>query len=121
MPERTRLYLTSLRWCSCLVRDRDVVRSYELVGSKWRPNADLSPSRQAHINTDVSVPVTVFNEMLEPYMHGRTRGWRRLHSVFHDGQWFTVYCFSDQADAEQFLKKFGGERFNPAQHGRGSN
>ena len=45
----------------------------------------------------------------------------RGHSVFHDGQWFNVYCFSDQTDAEKFLKKCGGERFDPMQRGKGSN
>jgi hypothetical protein len=42
----------------------------------------------------------------------------RGHSVFHDGQWFSVYCFSDHIDAERFLQRFGGEKFDPAQRGR---
>jgi len=45
----------------------------------------------------------------------------RGHSVFHDDQWFNVYCFSDRADAEKFLQRFGGEKFDPTQRGRGSN
>lgn len=45
----------------------------------------------------------------------------RGHSVVHDGEWFNVYCFSDVADAEKFMKRFGGERFDPKQRGRGAN
>ena len=45
----------------------------------------------------------------------------RGHSVFHDGQWFNVYCFSEVADAQKFLEKFGGEKFDPAQRGKGRN
>jgi hypothetical protein len=37
------------------------------------------------------------------------------HSVFHDGQRFNVYCFSNQADAETFSRRFGGEKFDPNQ------
>jgi hypothetical protein len=45
----------------------------------------------------------------------------RGHSVAHNGQWFNVYCFADAADAEKFRKQFGGEKFNPAQRGKGRN
>jgi hypothetical protein len=45
----------------------------------------------------------------------------RGHSVFHDGQWFNVYCFSHQTDAETFSRRFGGEKFDPNQRGKGSN
>jgi hypothetical protein len=44
----------------------------------------------------------------------------RGHSLFHDKQWFLVYCFSDPADADKFLQRFGGEKFDPKQRGRGS-
>jgi hypothetical protein len=43
------------------------------------------------------------------------------HAVFHDGQWFNVYCFAEAADAEKFLRQFGGEKFDPKQRGKGSN
>lgn len=36
----------------------------------------------------------------------------RGHSVFHDGQWFNVYCFAERADAEKLMQKFGGETFD---------
>jgi hypothetical protein len=45
----------------------------------------------------------------------------RGHAVFHDGQWFNVYCFAVAADAEKFLIRFGGETFDPRQRGKGSN
>jgi hypothetical protein len=45
----------------------------------------------------------------------------RGHAVFHDNQWFNVYCFSDPEHASKFMQRFGGERFDPRQRGRGSN
>lgn len=45
----------------------------------------------------------------------------RGHSVFHEGEWFNVYCFADPADAEKFMERFGGERFDPKQRGKGAN
>ena len=41
--------------------------------------------------------------------------------VRHDGQWFNVYCFAEAADAEKFMARFGGEKFDPRQRGKGSN
>ena len=46
---------------------------------------------------------------------------RRGHCVRHDGQWFNVYCFAAAADAEKFMARFGGEKFDPARRGKGSN
>jgi hypothetical protein len=43
----------------------------------------------------------------------------RGHAVFHDGQWLHVYCFKEPADAELFMRRFGGEKFNPKERGRG--
>lgn len=45
----------------------------------------------------------------------------RGHAVFHDGRWYNVYCFADAADADAFMRRFGGERFDPKQRGKGSN
>ena len=45
----------------------------------------------------------------------------RGHSLFHDKEWFNVSCFSDPADADKFRQRFGGEKFNPAQRGKGAN
>jgi hypothetical protein len=45
----------------------------------------------------------------------------RGHSVVHEGEWFNVYCFADRGDAEKFMQRFGGEKFNPKQRGRGYN
>jgi hypothetical protein len=45
----------------------------------------------------------------------------RGHSLYHDGQWFHVYCFKEPADAQKFLERFGGEKFDPAERGRGAN
>ena len=43
----------------------------------------------------------------------------RGHAVFHEGQWFNVYCFAKPEDAERFHQHFGGEKFNPEHRGRG--
>jgi hypothetical protein len=45
----------------------------------------------------------------------------RGHSVFHENQWWNVYCFAEAADAEKFRLRFGGEPFNPKHRGRGAN
>jgi hypothetical protein len=45
----------------------------------------------------------------------------RGHCVHHDGQSFNVYCFADAADVEKFRARFGGEKFDPAQRGKGRN
>jgi hypothetical protein len=45
----------------------------------------------------------------------------RGHSLYHHGQWFHVYCFRERADAQKFLERFGGEKFDPAERGRGAN
>jgi hypothetical protein len=45
----------------------------------------------------------------------------RGHSVVHEGEWFNVYCFAKLEDAEKFMQRFGGEKFEPKQRGRGSN
>ena len=45
----------------------------------------------------------------------------RHHSVFHEDKWWTVYCFANPEQAEKFRLRFGGERFNPKERGRGSN
>ncbi len=45
----------------------------------------------------------------------------RGHSLCHDGQWFHVYCFKESADARKFMERFGGEKFNPSERGRGAN
>jgi hypothetical protein len=43
----------------------------------------------------------------------------RGHALCHDSEWYHVYCFSDPGDAEKFKGRFGGERFNPNERGRG--
>ena len=44
----------------------------------------------------------------------------RGHSVFHEGEWYNVYCFADAADAKLFLDRFSGEPFDPRERGRGA-
>jgi hypothetical protein len=36
----------------------------------------------------------------------------------HNGRWFNVYCFAEAADADKFMKQFGGEKFDPRQRGK---
>jgi hypothetical protein len=43
----------------------------------------------------------------------------RGHALCHDNEWYRVYCFSELSDAEKFKERFGGERFNPNERGRG--
>ena len=45
----------------------------------------------------------------------------RGHAVFHDGEWFHVYCFEKSEDADKFTQRFAGEKFDPKQRGKGSN
>jgi hypothetical protein len=45
----------------------------------------------------------------------------RGHTVFHDGEWFHVYCFEKAEDADKFERRFRGEKFDPAQRAKGSN
>jgi hypothetical protein len=45
----------------------------------------------------------------------------RGHSPYHDGQGFHVYCFMEPADAQKFLKRFGGETFDPTERGHSTN
>ena len=45
----------------------------------------------------------------------------RHHSVFHEDKWWIVYCFASAEHAENFRVRFGGERFDPKDRGRGSN
>ena len=45
----------------------------------------------------------------------------RGHSVFHEGEWYHVHCFAEASDAEKFMRRFGGETFDPKQRGKGSN
>jgi len=45
----------------------------------------------------------------------------RGHSVNHEGRWYHVYCFAQAADADTLMRRFGGERFDPKQRGKGSN
>src|SRR5271154_6598776 len=41
----------------------------------------------------------------------------RGHALFHEGQWFHVYCFKEPVDAQKFMERFGGEKFNPIERG----
>jgi len=43
----------------------------------------------------------------------------RGHSVYHEDEWWHVFCFAEEAHAEAFQLRFGGERFNPKDRGRG--
>jgi hypothetical protein len=35
-------------------------------------------------------------------------------------RWFKVYCFAEAEHAAKFMARFGGERFNPDDRGRGT-
>jgi len=40
--------------------------------------------------------------------------------VRRDDVTYSVFCFADVAHAELFCERFGGERFDPKDRGRGS-
>ena len=42
----------------------------------------------------------------------------RGHSVIYEGAWFHVYCFAEANDAEQFMRRFDGEKFDLKQRGK---
>ena len=43
----------------------------------------------------------------------------RGHSVVHGGHLHNVYRFAEDGDADTFMRRFGGERFDPKQRGKG--
>jgi hypothetical protein len=45
----------------------------------------------------------------------------RGHAVNRDGLRYNVFCFAAAADAEKFMQRFGGEKFDPAKRGKGKN
>jgi hypothetical protein len=44
----------------------------------------------------------------------------RGHSVMRDDEWFNVYCFTESVHADLFMQRFGGEKFDPKQRGKGA-
>ena len=44
----------------------------------------------------------------------------RGHAVYEKGEWLHVYCFAEAEHADRFMQRFGGEKFDPKQRGRGS-
>jgi hypothetical protein len=43
----------------------------------------------------------------------------RNHTVHRDDVAYVVFCFADASHAERFRERFGGERFDPKDRGRG--
>jgi hypothetical protein len=43
----------------------------------------------------------------------------RHHTVRREDRDYIVYCFADPTHATIFITKFGGEKFNPKDRGRG--
>ena len=43
----------------------------------------------------------------------------RGHSVVHGGHLHNVYRFAEDGDADTFMRRFGGETFDPKQRGKG--
>jgi hypothetical protein len=44
----------------------------------------------------------------------------RNHTVRRDDVTYIVFCFAKPSHAERFRERFGGERFDPEDRGRGS-
>jgi hypothetical protein len=43
------------------------------------------------------------------------------HSVVWQKEWYQVFRFAREKDAETFMRKFGGERMHPSERGKGIN
>ena len=43
----------------------------------------------------------------------------RIHSVVHGGHLHNDYCFAEDGDADTFVRRFGGETFDPEQRRNG--
>jgi hypothetical protein len=43
------------------------------------------------------------------------------HSVVWQKEWYQVFRFGKEEDAETFMRQFGGERMHPGERGRGKN
>lgn len=43
----------------------------------------------------------------------------RGHSVYCEDEWWHVFCFAEEIHGDAFQLRFGGERFNPKDRGRG--
>ena len=43
----------------------------------------------------------------------------RIHSIVHGGHLHNDYCFAEDGDADTFMRRFGGETFDPKQRGKG--
>ena len=46
---------------------------------------------------------------------------RHGHSVVWRKEWYQVFMFAEEADAEVFSKEFGGEPMHPSERGKGKN
>jgi hypothetical protein len=46
---------------------------------------------------------------------------RHGHSVVWRKDWYQVFMFAEEADAEVFCKEFGGELMHPSERGKGKN
>jgi hypothetical protein len=42
-----------------------------------------------------------------------------IHSIVHGGHLHNDYCFAEDGDADTFMRRFGGETFDPEQRGKG--
>ena len=43
----------------------------------------------------------------------------RIHSIVHGGHLHNDYCFAEDGDADTFMRRFGGDTFDPEQRGKG--
>ena len=43
----------------------------------------------------------------------------RIHSIVHGGHLHNDYCFAEDGDADAFMRRFGGDTFDPEQRGKG--
>ena len=43
----------------------------------------------------------------------------RGHSVVYQDEWYHVFCYTEEAHVSIFIERFGGEKFDPRERGRG--
>jgi hypothetical protein len=76
------------------------------------------------VNGRIAVPADCITDK-NPRHHPRILSWAFALSARAPGPArvdvaYSVFCFADSTRAERFCERFGGDRFDPQDYGRGS-
>lgn len=81
---------------------------------------------QAEINRrwphQIAIPAEICRGPLRPAIIEFCKPYPDSGSPFqlhHEGQSYLVKCFPEKAIADEFIRRFGGEPFDPAERGKG--